>query len=129
MALSTDEGAHVLVGLLGDILTTTSESLVESGTCGLEIHCTSIVAVGAPDGIHDLWPPLAPGSLVELGDTLLPHHARYIRALTGPASTGLYILIVTDTGRPRSQDFLHILDGMLVPPWSVVLHREGIAGP
>ena len=34
VALGTDEGAHVLVGLLGDIFATTLKGFVEGGACG-----------------------------------------------------------------------------------------------
>ena len=129
MALSADERTHVLVGLLGDIFTSASEGFEESGTSRLEVHGASVMTVGATDGIHDLASPLAPRSLVELCDPLLPHDTRYVWALTRPAGTGLYVLITVHTRGARAKDLIHIFDGVLVPTWSIVLHGEGIACP
>ena len=97
MTLSADEGAHVLVRLLGDVFPTTSPSLIESGASGLELHCASIVTVRAADRIDDLWPPLTPGSFVKLRNPLLLHQAGYVRALTSPTGTRLDIFLAVYT--------------------------------
>ena len=129
VALGTDEGAHVLVGLLGDIFATTLKGFVEGGACGLELHSAGIVTVGAADGVHDLGSPLAPGSLVELGDTLLLHDAGYVGALTRPAGTRLDILVAVHARGAGTKDLVHVFDSVLVSTRRVVLHREGVASP
>ena len=129
VALSADERTHVLMGLLGDIVTTASKGFVECGTSRLEVHGAGIVTVGATDGVHDLVTPLTPGSLVELCDALLLHDTRYVWALTGPAGTGLYILLAIDTRGACTKDLTHVFDGVLVPTWCVILHCERVACP
>ena len=129
VALSADERAHVLVGLLGDVFATTLEGFVEGGACGLELHGAGIVTVGAADGVHDLGSPLAPGSLVELSDTLLLHDAGHVGALTCPAGTRLDILVAVHTRGAGTKDLVHVFDSVLVSTRRVVLHREGVASP
>ena len=129
MALCTNERTHMLMRLLRHILTSASEGFKESRACRLEVHRTCIVAVRATDRIDDLTPPLAPGSLVELSDTLFLHHTGDIGALAGPAGPGLYILLAIDTRGACTKDLTHVFDGVLVPTWCVILHCERVACP
>ena len=129
VALSTDERAHILVRLLGDILPTACPRFVERRARRLEVHSPGVVTVGAADGVHDLVPPLTPGSFVELCDTFLLHDAGDIRTLTSPAGTWLYVLIAVHPRGTRAKDLAHIFDGVLVSAWGIVLHSEGVACP
>ena len=136
VALGTIERAHLLMVGLAHVLPYLCPSLVEGRTGRTQIHRSSIVAVGATNGVYLFRTKLTPFLCIEVSwveDRLrvaeLAHHTWHVGTLASPAGCGLHVAIAINAGIPGAQDLAHVLKGMLVAARSVVVAREGIACP
>ena len=98
MALGTHQRAHLLMGHIFHIQTTTGKSFVEGRTGWTQVHSAGIVAVATTNGVHLFGPQLAPLLGVEVSGVHdrfrgaeLTHHSWHVRTLTRPARRRLHV--------------------------------------
>ena len=145
MALGAHQRTHLLMGSVLHVQTATGKGLVEGRTRRAQVHGACIVTVAAANGIYLFGTQLAPLLSVEVGGreliltiTQFAHHAWHIRTLTSPAGSRLHIAsdrvaaissLNHNAWITCTQDFTHILKGVLMATRGVVMAREGIASP
>ena len=145
VALSTHQRAHLLMGGVLDIQSTTGKGLVKGRTGRTQIHRAGIVAVGAADGVYLFGTQFAPLLSIEVSGikliftiTKFAHHTRHIRTFTSPTRSRLHIngdriasvgCFYRNARITRAQNLTHILQGVLVAARGVVVARESIASP
>ncbi len=129
VALGADQRTHLVVRGLVHVLSHAGKSLAQGRTGDMQVHRLAVVAVRAADGVHHLGTPPGPVGLVELGRTHFLHQARHVRALAGPAGTGLIGTVVQRGGGTGAQDLAMIFQCVEVAAGRIVVPGEGIPSP
>ena len=128
VALGANERTHLLMAGFAHILPYLCPGLVEGRAGRTQIHRSSIVAVGAANGVYLFRTKLTPFLCIEVcwvEDRLrvakLAQHTWHVGTLASPAGGGLHVAIAINAGIPGAQDLAHVLKCMLVAAWGVVV--------
>jgi hypothetical protein len=86
--LGTDQGTHLLVGSLVDVLAHDREAFTQGRTGNTELHGLGVVTVLTPDGMLHLGFEIVEVGGVEFRAPHLVHQPRDVRALAGHTGSG-----------------------------------------
>ena len=129
MTLNTDQGAHILMGGIGERCTPLGiQSTLQVITGDGQFHGFVIVAIGTTDRVDDFVTPAGPLAGEEIVFTMLIHQPRDIRGFAGPASgrhrSGL---LVDRSAGPQGVDV--VFENIEMTARCVVILGKTIAGP